>query len=36
MNAFYLKVIQVKSIAIKLAGLVLACLLSFVISLAIS
>ena len=36
MNAFYLKVIQVKSIAIKLAGLVLACLLSFCISLAIS
>lgn len=36
MNAFYLKVIQVKSIAIKLAGLVLACLLSFVISLAMS
>ena len=36
MNAFYLKVMQVKSIAIKLAGLLLACLLSFVISLAIS
>ena len=36
MNAFYLKVMQVKSIAIKLAGLMLACLLSFVISLAIS
>ena len=36
MNTFYLKVIQVKSIAIKIAGLVLACLLSFVISLAMS
>lgn len=36
MNAFYLKVIQVKSIAIKLAGLVLACLLSFCVSLAMS
>ena len=36
MNTFYLKVTQVKSIAIKLAGLVLACLLSFCISLAIS
>lgn len=36
MNAFYLKVIQVKSIAIKLASLLLACLLSFCISLAMS